>query len=78
MLRILSVSSQILTKKHMVLEDKLIIENALSLIVGCIMHKNELLHTLYDYTSPQIPSFEEFILTGLLYNPQEKVREEFN
>lgn len=73
----MSIASQILTKKVMILEDKLIIENALSLIVGSIMHKHELLQTLYDFKTEQMPSFEEFVLTGLLYTPQEKVREEF-
>jgi hypothetical protein len=55
----------------MTFEDKLIIENALSLWVGCILHKNELLNDFYQINS------EDFILQGLLYCNSEKVREEF-
>jgi hypothetical protein len=67
--KILTVISQILTKETMIFEDKLIIENALSLLVGCILHKNELLSDLYTFTSPSISSCEEFVLSGLLYCP---------
>jgi len=37
----------------MIFEDKLIIENALSLLVGCVLHKNELLDDLYSFTSSE-------------------------
>ena len=55
----------------MTFEDKLIIENALSLWVGCILHNNELLNDFYSINS------DDFILSGLLYCSQDKVREEF-
>lgn len=45
----------------MTFEEKLIIENALSLWVGCILHKQELFNDFYAFDS------EEFILSGLLY-----------
>jgi hypothetical protein len=45
----------------MTFEDKLIIENALSLWVGCILHKNELLTDFYAIKS------DDFILQGLLF-----------
>ena len=61
----------------MIMEDKLIIENALSLLVGCILHKNELLNGLYEFKSGTIGSFDDFALEGLLLCKQEKVREEF-
>ena len=57
--------------KPMTFEDKLIVENALSLWVGCILHKNELLNDFYSFGA------DTFILEGLLYCPQEKVREDF-
>jgi len=41
-------------------EEKLIVENALSLWVGCILHKKELLNDFYEYQS------DDFILQGLL------------
>jgi hypothetical protein len=63
----------------MILEDKLIIENAMSLLVGCILHKNELLNSFYDFSSASsdVNSADDFILAGLLFCSQEKVREEF-
>ena len=75
--RILLLISQILSKPSMILEDKLIIENALSLLVGCLLHKSELLSIFYSFTSPTVSSKENLILNGLLLCPQEKVREEF-
>ena len=45
----------------MTFEDKLIVENALNLWVGCILHKNELLNDFYKINS------DDFILQGLLY-----------
>ncbi len=75
--KILTIISQILGKESMIMEDKLIIENALSLLVGCILHKNELMNDFYNFSSPTIPSFDQFVLEGLLLCKQEKVREEF-
>jgi hypothetical protein len=49
--KILTLISQVLAKKHMIFEDKLIVENALSLLVGCLLHKPELLNDLYSFTS---------------------------
>ena len=73
--KILTLISEILTARKdtgsMSFEDKLIIENALSLWVGCVLHKNELLNDFYAFQS------DDFILQGLLYCEQEKVREEF-
>jgi hypothetical protein len=57
--KILNLIQQILTSrrsKHMSFEDKLIVENALSLWVGCILHKNELLNDFYEFQS------DDFIL----------------
>ncbi len=45
--KLLTVISQVLRKSKMIFEDKLIVENALSLWVGCILHKNELLNDFY-------------------------------
>lgn len=33
----------------MIFEDKLIIENALSLWVGCVLHRNELFNEFYSF-----------------------------
>jgi hypothetical protein len=51
----------------MIFEDKLIIENALSLWVGCIFHKTELINDFYAFSSTIVPSSKDFILKGLLF-----------
>jgi hypothetical protein len=55
----------------MTFEEKLIVENSLSLWVGCILHKTELLNEFYSTNS------DDFIMQGLLYCNQDKIREEF-
>ena len=61
----------------MIMEDKLIVENALSLLVSCILHRNDLLNDFFSFSSPTTASFDDFVLNGLLICKQEKVREEF-
>jgi hypothetical protein len=60
--KIQNIVSQIIAKETLILEDKLIIENALSLLVGCILHKNDLLSDFYKFTSNDIASCDKFIL----------------
>jgi hypothetical protein len=64
----------------MIFEDKLIIENALSLWVSFILHKNELFNDFYEFKGEDgssIQNCDDLILNGLLYCSQDKVREEF-
>ena len=64
----------------MIFEDKLIIENALSLWVGCVLHRNELFNEFYTFTGSEgdkIQNCQDLILNGLLFCPYEKVRDEF-
>lgn len=78
--KILRIIAEILTKDKMIFEDKLIIENALSLWVGCIIHNNSLFGEFYFFKGDEnskIKNCDDFVLTGLLYCSQEKVREEF-
>ena len=74
--QVLLVTSQVLKKDKLRFEDKLIIENALSLWVGCLLHRNEL---FAEFAKPADSALkpEEFLLTGLLYCPYETVREDF-
>lgn len=74
--KVLSVTSEILKKKVLVFEDKLIIDNALNLWVGCLLHRGDLLKEFVQPTDQQVKP-DEFLLTGLLYCPYETVREEF-
>lgn len=74
--KIMSLIAQVLSKReNMIFEDKLIVENTLSLMVGCILHKNELLNDFYGFKGIDDP--EQFVLSGLLYCPHERIREEF-
>jgi hypothetical protein len=50
--KILTLISQVLAKDNMIFEDKLIVENALSLLVGCLLHKPELLNDFYEFSTP--------------------------
>ena len=61
--------SETLGKPALSSEDKLIVDNALSLLVGCLIHKPELINTLYNFTSASITSCDELLLLGLLYCP---------
>lgn len=64
----------------MVFEDKLIVENALSLWVSFVLHKNELINDFYSFKGEETSSIKtanDLILNGLLFCPQDKVREEF-
>ena len=56
----------------MIFEDKLIVENTLNLMVGCILHKNELLNDFYSFENP-----EQFVIGGLLDCAHERIREDF-
>ena len=71
----------VLQKEKMIFEDKLIIENALSLWVGCLLHMNNLWNDFLEFKGTEemsIKNSSDFILAGLLYCPQDKIREEFN
>lgn len=71
--KIMSLISQVLSKRdQMIFEDKLIVENTLSLMVGCILHKNELLNDFYSFKNPS-----EFVISGLLDCQHERIREDF-
>lgn len=74
--KILTLISQVLSKREaMIFEDKLIVENTLSLMLGCILHKNDLLNEFYSIQQPL--KSDEFVLSGLLQCPHERIREEF-
>lgn len=58
-------------RNDMTFEEKLIVENALSLWVGCILHKTQLFNDFYSINP------DNFIMKGLLFCQQDKIREEF-
>ena len=71
--KIMTLIAQVLDKRgKMIFEDKLIVENTLSLMVGCILHKNELLNDFYSFKNP-----EQFVISGLLDCEHDRIREVF-
>ena len=65
----------------MTLEDKFIVENAMALWTGCVLHKNELFRDFIawqnvDQTSA-IKNTNDFVLNGLLLCSEEKIRLDF-
>jgi len=57
-------------------EDKLIIENALSLWVGCLLHEKNLIGEFFRMDIDGV-NCEQFVLEGLLYCSDSKVKEDF-
>jgi hypothetical protein len=74
--KVLSITSEVLKKPVLVFEDKLIVDNALNLWVGCLLHRADLFNEFIKPSDSQVQP-NEFLLTGLLYCPYETVREEF-
>ena len=74
--QVLRLTSQVLKKPKLIFEDKLIIEHALNLWVGCLLHRSDLFHEFVEPMDPEVDT-NEFVLSGLLYCPYETVREEF-
>lgn len=68
--QILKVINTLLQKQKLRFEEKLIIENALSLWVGCLLHRGQLFQ---EFMEPKDASFnpEQFLLAGLLFCPYE-------
>lgn len=73
---VLMVINSIIKKTKLGFEEKLIVENALTLWVGCLLHRGDLFQ---EFIQPKSASFdpEQFLLAGLLFCPYEQVREEF-
>lgn len=70
----------ILKDSQIVFEDKLIAENCTNLLLGILMHKPSLFVAFKDfsgYGDNKIKSTSELVLTGILYCPEEKIREYF-
>lgn len=65
--------TQVLKKPKLVFEERLIVESALNLWVGCLLHRGELLDAFLSNPAEA----EAFILAGLLFCPYESVREDF-
>ena len=77
--KLLDLLSVMLSKTNMIFEDKIIIENALSIIVGILMFKKECYSKFTGFQSTKsqtVRNIEEVIVAGLLCS-EEKVRADF-
>ena len=80
--QILNLVSCIIQREHFTLEDKNIVENAMALWTGCILHKPALFKefTAWNNTDQgsDIKDIQDFVLGGLLRCSEEKVRLDFS
>lgn len=74
--KVLGVIQQVLLKDALIFEDKLIVNNALNLWVGCLLHKSGLIKAFVQSEGQEVNA-EDLVLAGLLRCPYETVREEF-
>ena len=68
--------SQVLSKDDLNFEDKLIIDNALALWVGCLMQENSLLDIFYTFKDGDMNS-DKLVLAGLLFCKTNKIKDLF-
>lgn len=77
--RVLDILAQTLSKTSFIVEDKVIIENALNIVVGTFIFKKELFAKFINYKSTAsgtVKNAEDLVLAGLLC-AEEKVRVDF-
>ena len=73
----ISLLATVLGKETLIFEDKVIIENALAVLVGILLYKKEVYAKFIGFTaSSGIANAEQLTLAGLLC-PEEKVRIDF-
>lgn len=69
--------TSVLSKSVLIFEDKLIIQNALSILAGILLYRKELYSKFVGFkSSGSISDCEQLVLAGLLSN-EEKVRIDF-
>ena len=77
--KLLELLAVMLSKTNMILEDKVIIENALSLLVGTLLYKKDCYAKFVNFQSTKsqtVRNIEELILAGIFCS-EEKVRTDF-
>ena len=73
--KMLDLIANVLLKKEFILEDKLIVENCLSILLGSILYQSELFkHFTHFKGQGSIKNAQDLILQGLLKCPEEKIR----
>ena len=78
---LITLASQIVQRQQFSLHDKIVIENALALWTGCILHEPTLFKEFTLWQNPNqesaIKTADDFVLGGLLFCPEEKIRLDF-
>ena len=58
-------------------DEKKIIENSLSLWLGCVLHNPQILDNFFTFSCSEFADVKSFMLRGILYPSLFKIREEF-
>ena len=77
---LLELISSMITQDKIVIENKLIVENSLNLVIGILIKHPKLLNKFINYKCQAIPEIQtgkDFVLYGLLYNTEDKIRNDF-
>lgn len=74
----LEILAMTISKSHLIIEDKIIIENALSILVGILIYNKTLYSNFvsFENAAGSINNTEQLILAGLLCD-EDKVRSDF-
>ena len=74
----LTIVSSIVKRKQFTLADKVIVENSMALWMGCVLYNSDFFDEFIDWNNKNIGNPENnFVLAGLLFCPEEKIRMDF-
>jgi hypothetical protein len=74
---VLQSISSLIVQPDMDFDEKKIVENSLSLWLGCILHKPKILDDFFTFKCKEFDNVREFMLRGILYPGLFRIREEF-
>lgn len=74
--KILALIFNIVKQSEISLEDKIIVENAVSVWVGICLYKQELFNEFVKFKSEESTA-HDFILSGLVFCPEDKIKTDF-
>ena len=74
---VLQSIASLVNKEEMDFDEKKIVENSLSLWLGCILHNPKILDNFFTFKCNEFENVQDLILRGTLYPSLYKIREEF-
>jgi len=74
---VLQSIASLISKEDMDFDEKKIVENSLSLWLGCILHNPKILDNFFNFKCNEFQDVQDLILRGILYPSLYKIREEF-